>query len=150
MWLIHGCANTKLAKVFDGMKARCHDPKCAGYRFYGVRGITVCEEWLSERGAFFAWAIANGYREGLQIDRIDGTKGYAPDNCRWVTQTENQNNRRSNRWLTSDGETLTIAQWSRRTGIPHNVIHARLNAGRPAAEALFLGHLPARCRPRLA
>src|SRR6266478_5630514 len=84
----HGCANTKLAKVFDGMKARCHDPKCAGYRFYGARGITVCEEWLADRGSFFAWAQANGYREGLQIDRIDGTKGYAPDNCRWVSQVD--------------------------------------------------------------
>jgi len=85
----HGWVNTKLAKVFDGMKARCHVPHCAGYRYYRARGITVCEEWLADRGEFFKWAEENGYAEGLQIDRKENHLGYSPDNCRWVTQLVN-------------------------------------------------------------
>lgn len=92
----HGWSNTKLAKVYDGTKARCHDGKCAGYRYYGARGIAVCEEWLTDRGAFFKWAETNGYAEGLQLDREKNHLGYSPEDCRWVTQIVNQNNRRSN------------------------------------------------------
>jgi hypothetical protein len=59
------------------MKARCHDPKSAGYRFYGSRGITVCEKWLSDRAAFFKWTEENGYREGLQLEREKDILGIA-------------------------------------------------------------------------
>ncbi len=145
---VHGWANTKLAKVYDGMKARCHSRLCAGFVHYGDRGITVCEEWLEDRASFFKWAEASGYAPGLQIDRIDGNKGYSPDNCRWVTQLVNQNNRRSNRRVTFKGETLTMAEWSRKTGISQRVIQARLNAGRSAEEVLHVGYLPHRCRQR--
>jgi hypothetical protein len=144
----HGWANTRLAKVYDGMKARCHDPKSSGYRYYGARGITVCEEWLADRSAFFAWAEANGYREGLQIDREKGHLGYSPENCRWVTQLVNQNNRSSNRRVTVGDETMSVADWARRIGISQRTIHARLDRGWEAERALSKEIFSRRCRPR--
>jgi hypothetical protein len=64
------------------------------YKYYGARGITVCDEWIKPE-PFLEWALANGYRDDLQIDRIDPDGNYEPTNCRWVTPKENANNRRS-------------------------------------------------------
>ena len=88
--------NKRLYGVYNGMKQRCFNPKCAIWEHYGGRGITVCGEWLRRRGrvAFMAWAEANGYREGLCIDRVDNDGDYSPGNCRWVTRAENLRNRR--------------------------------------------------------
>ena len=81
--------------VFRSMMSRCHDPKSKDYRFYGERGITVCEKWRGNFQAFKKWAEANGFKIGLDIDRKDSLKGYSPYNCRFVTRKENQNNRRN-------------------------------------------------------
>ena len=76
------------------MKRRCLSPKAPSYANYGGRGITVCNQWLTWAG-FMQWDKFGDWKEGLQIDRIDNNKGYSPDNCRWVTPTENNRNRRS-------------------------------------------------------
>ena len=81
--------------IWCGMKKRCGDPRHKSFPRYGGRGISVCVEWQT-LDRFVAWSNANGYRRGLQLDRIDNAKGYAPDNCRWVTPLENTHNRRSN------------------------------------------------------
>lgn len=96
----HGYSRTKLGNVFEGMKQRCNNPKNKNYEKYGGRGIKICTEWLNDPKKFFDWAIKNGYKEGLSIDRIDVNGNYEPDNCRWAdneTQCLNQRLRKDNK-----------------------------------------------------
>jgi hypothetical protein len=105
--------NNRLFRIWCGMKARCYIKSAKGYENYGGRGITVCDEWRNDYTTFRDWALANGYQDHLTIDRIEGNKGYYPDNCRWSTYLEQNNNQRGNRLLTAFGETKTISQWTR-------------------------------------
>lgn len=91
----HNQSRTRLYHTYYGMKARCYNPKNKKYHLYGGRGIAVCAEWLNSFEAFYIWAVANGYRDNLTIDRKDNDKGYSPDNCRWITRAENNRNRRN-------------------------------------------------------
>lgn len=81
-----------LIDVYYDIKKRCYDKTSVSYKRYGARGITMCTQWENDRQAFFDWCITNGYKKGLQIDRIDNDKGYCPENCRFVTRAENQHN----------------------------------------------------------
>ena len=85
---------TRIYNIWRGMKQRCFNPNKSQYEDYGGRGITVCDEWKNDSKAFIKWAYANGYRDNLQIDRIDNNGNYEPDNCRWVTAEVNMQNRR--------------------------------------------------------
>lgn len=98
-WTTHGKANTKLYRVYHSMKDRCERPGCKSYKDYGARGITVCGEWQSF-DPFYTWAMSNGYKEGLTIDRINNDKGYSPDNCRWIPKAQQSANRREDRKMT--------------------------------------------------
>lgn len=84
--------------IWNGIKARCLNSSSISYKNYGGRGITICNEWLSFEN-FHNWAVANGYKDGLQIDRIDNNKGYCPENCRWVSRTANNLNKRNTRYV---------------------------------------------------
>ncbi|MCB1454401.1 MAG: hypothetical protein KDJ43_12215 [Rhizobiaceae bacterium] len=88
----HGMRNTRLYRVWTAMKVRCTSEKHPRYHRYGGRGISVCESW-QEFEPFAEWALANGYRDDLQIDRINNDGSYEPDNCRFVTAAENMANR---------------------------------------------------------
>lgn len=100
----------KLYMVWITMKNRCENPNRAKYKDYGARGIKVCDEWHNAE-AFCKWALENGYKEGLQIDRIDNNGNYEPSNCRWVTPKENSRNRRNSVSLTVNNETKCVAEW---------------------------------------
>lgn len=84
----------KLLAVYKDIKNRCYNKKRLSYKNYGGRGITVCDEWLSDSNVFCEWALKNGYYEGLSIDRINNNEGYSPNNCQWTTVTEQNRNRR--------------------------------------------------------
>jgi hypothetical protein len=85
----HGYHGTKIYKLWASIVHRCETKTCAGYKYYGGRGITVCKSWRDSPKTFIEWAVENGYSEGLEIDRIDGDGNYAPNNCRFVTKKEN-------------------------------------------------------------
>lgn len=99
-----------LFNLWQTMKTRCENPKRENFERYGARGITVCEEWHESKN-FVLWALDNGYKKGLQLDRIDNDKGYSPDNCRFVTPSENSRNRRNTKYLTLNGETKSVVEW---------------------------------------
>jgi hypothetical protein len=102
--------NKELFNVWQTMKSRCENPNRENYERYGARGITICEEWQSAEN-FVKWALNNGYKKGLQIDRKDNSKGYSPDNCRFVSPKSNSRNRRNTKHLTIKGETKCVTEW---------------------------------------
>ena len=119
----------RLHMIWKSMKNRCSANSGRYYKNYKLRGISVCEEWKNDFNAFYEWAINNGYYPTLSIDRIDGTKGYSPDNCRWATAKMQANNIKTNVIITYNGESHTIPEWSQITNIPSYVIRNRRNYG---------------------
>lgn len=124
----HGMTGTKLYGVWNTMINRCENPNTKSYCDYGAKGISVCEEWHDAKN-FFDWALANGYKEGLEIDRIDTSGGYCSENCRWITRLKNANNKTNNRIISYNGEEKTLAEWARYYGVDYKLLHGRLSRG---------------------
>lgn len=114
--------------VFRQMQSRCYDSSSQYYKNYGGRGIRVCNEWLGDNGLdnFREWAINNGYRKGLTIDRIDNDRDYSPNNCRWVDMKTQSNNKRNNVCFEMNGTTKTLTQWCEEYNVPFARTEARL------------------------
>jgi hypothetical protein len=98
----HGYSYHPLYNVFTSMRTRCYYKGHNRYVNYGGRGIYICEEWRHNPAAFIDWAIENGWKKGLQIDRIDNDGPYHPDNCRFVTSKENTRNSNITRLTSQD------------------------------------------------
>lgn len=130
----HGDSHsTRLYNVWTSMRKRCDNPKDKRYSDYGGRGIKVCKEW-EDYETFRNWAYLNGYDNNLEatecsIDRIDNSKGYSPDNCRWVGVDIQSNNKRNNIVIEYEGKKQTAAEWGRELGLDASIIRLRYHKG---------------------
>lgn len=130
-----------LYRVWTSMWSRCRTPSDTNYRFYGARGITVCERWssfkvwLSDMGPRPPGTMKSG-RAAYSIDRIDSNGNYEPGNCRWTTKAEQALNMRSNRWLTAFGITAPASEWSRIVGMNQWTLLNRIRKGASVENAL--------------
>ena len=122
----HGERNTRLYRIWSGMKQRCYNPGHHKYHRYGGRGIEVCEEWRDSFETFRDWALANGYRDDLTIDREDNDGSYSPENCRWATTKEQANNVSYNLVFNHKGEEKTLKEWAREYGINYHTVYSRI------------------------
>lgn len=129
-------ATPKLSAVWCAMKNRCCNPKVHNYKNYGGRGISVCEEWRVSYKNFRRWALNNGYSQGLEIDRINVNGDYEPSNCRFVTRSVNQRNKRNNSIFQIGGERKTLAEWCEIYNTNHSRVIARLKYGWDIEKAL--------------
>lgn len=131
--LRHGARKTRAYTIWWNMKSRCERPDSKYFCAYGGRGIAVCERWQD----FAAFLEDVGQpKDGYTIERIDNDRGYEPGNVRWADRKEQANNRRTNKFITHNGETLTLQQWADKTGICRSTISYRLNSGKTIKEAL--------------
>lgn len=124
--IVHGHSRKRVYAIWKGMKSRCFNENRKCYKDYGGRGITVCDEWKDDFEVFYDWAMANGYSDDLTIDRKDSDGNYDPSNCRWADTLTQANNKGRNVFLEYNGETHTIAEWSRITGINAATIYNRV------------------------
>jgi len=125
----HGLYGTKLYIVWKNMIDRCENRNNIFYKYYGARGIKVCPEWRKDVVAFYNWAISNGYKEGLSIDRIDNNGNYEPWNCRFVTRKTQCRNYRRNRRLKIGNKTKLVCEWAEQAGIKTDVLNSRIKRG---------------------
>lgn len=134
----HGDAkkDTPLYYVWSSMRQRCNNSNHPAYKNYGSRGISVCKEW-DDYSVFKEWALASGYKKGLSLDRIDNDGNYCPENCKWSTFIEQQNNRRCSFYITYNGITRTATEWSRIVNKSDTTIKERIKRGWSVEDALY-------------
>lgn len=138
----HGMTNTRLFHIWQGIKNRCFNSNYEKYKYYGGRGITMCDEWKNDFKSFHDWAFANGYDENAEtrqctIDRINVNGNYEPSNCRWITQKEQSRNTRKNRLITFKGEAHCISEWAEIIGINKHTLSTRYYRDKKQSEDLF-------------
>lgn len=128
--ITHGLSKTRIYRVYRSMISRC-SPNYHNSNAYYQKGISVCEEWLNKNGFenFYKWSMENGYSDELSIDRINNDEDYSPENCRWTTMKEQENNRSNNITIEYIGETKTLKQWSEYLGLNYGMVKARWNRG---------------------
>lgn len=134
----HGLTGTRLYCIHVNMVARCYNNKSMQHKNYGGRGVTICEGWLSNFKVFYDWAMANGYKDNLTIDRINNDGNYEPSNCRWITNKEQQNNRSNNNIIEIKGKKKNLAQWCKELNLKRRTIYRRVEYGMTFYEALTI------------
>ena len=128
----HGMTKSRLYEIYMGMLKRCYNEKSKAYKRYGGIGIKVCDEWLGKNGFenFSQWSFLNGYADNLTLDRFPNQKGnYEPSNCRWATPKEQSNNRKTNVYITRDGETHTMKEWCDILEFDYGIVNGRKQRG---------------------
>lgn len=126
MTRVHGYANKeRLYRIWKNMRRRCNNTKSDYYENYGGRGIRVCSQW-DDYLTFRKWAISNGYKNDLTIDRINNDGDYTPSNCKWSTRKQQNNNTRSNVVITYKGVTKTASEWAEHLGLSKAAIYHRI------------------------
>lgn len=137
-----GYERSRLYNTWLNIKQRCLNPNNPRYQHYGGKGVKIHQDWIDDFMAFKKWAMENGYKDHLTIDRIDVNGDYNPSNCRWISNKKQQNNRTNNRLITFRGETKTLKEWSEKTGLKYQTLQKRLNKGWTVEEALTLPTQP--------
>lgn len=128
--------NKRLSHIWQSMKQRCYDENSISYKNYGKRGITICNEWLNNPTNFYDWAMANGYRENLTIDRIDVNGNYEPNNCRWVIWKKQCENKRNNVIIEYNGEKECVSYFIKKYNLNEFAIYDRLRRGWSIKDAI--------------
>lgn len=133
-----GLSNSRLHTIWHSMYCRCHYPGTNGYNRYGGRGIKICKEWEDDFMNFYNWAINNGYKENLTLDRIDVNGNYEPSNCRWATLEMQRRNMRINKFYKYNGEKYTQNELCRKFNINVVTFCDRLKRGWTLEQALTI------------
>lgn len=116
----HGKCKTRLYNIWAGIKGRCSNPNVSSYHIYGERGIKICKEWDSSFESFEKWALENGYKDDLSIDRIDVNGDYTPQNCKWSTNKEQSNNTRRTIFVEYENQKFSVKGLSEHLGLNYN------------------------------
>lgn len=134
---INSTSHPRLYNIWRKMKQRCSDPSVNNYQWYGGKGVTVCQEWEESFTAFAEWALNNGYEEHLTIDRRDSDKNYNPNNCQWLTRSENTRRAQVGRTgkrggnaikVEFEGREQTIEEWADEVGVEYITLYTRLRS----------------------
>lgn len=125
----HGHRKDRIYKEWCLIKQRCYNRNRDHSDRYYYRGITMCDEWKDSFVSFYNWAVSNGYRDDLFIDRIDNDKGYSPDNCRWATRKQQMLNREVTVYIEHNGEKKTLVEWCEKFGIKYKTAWQRYKKG---------------------
>lgn len=134
----HGMTRTRLYRIWSNMKSRCYNENVPCFTRYGAEGKFVCSEWADSFESFRDWSLTHGYRDDLTIERIDGNKGYTPDNCKWATLEEQANNKRNNHIVEVDGNKMTLAQFARKYGLKYKRVEKQINKDGYTADEILL------------
>lgn len=137
----HNLSNTKIWKKWVSIINRCYDKNQDNYYLYGGRGIKVCDEWKSNFVKFYNWAISNGYKDGLTIDRIDVNGNYEPNNCRFITMQEQHYNKRDTIYIFNNGVKYTINDLYKTYGVDKKKIRDRYYKGMKFEDIIYNGNL---------
>lgn len=136
--VLHCKSNTRLYQVWLDMKQRCYNPKQVGYKWYGNLGIKVCKEWKNDYLSFEKWAVQNGYKDNLTIDRIDCKGDYEPNNCRWVDWKTQSRNKKDTILITYNGKTQCLKDWCAELKKPYPTVANRIHDGWQPKYALLV------------
>jgi hypothetical protein len=127
---------TRLFKIWEGIKKRCYNKRCHAYKYYGAKGIELFTDWHRFLD-FRKWALNNGYSDKLTIERMNVEKNYEPGNCTWIPLSDQNNNKSNSRKVRHGNDEMTVAEWSKKLGIKLMTLTRRLNAGWSVQDALF-------------
>ena len=132
----HNMTNTRLYSIWRGMKSRCSSKNGKKHEFYYDKGIKICDEWKNDFINFYNWAMTNGYKDDLTIDRIDNDGNYEPNNCRWATVTEQNNNQSNNIRIKYEEFEYSLKDLSVKYNIKVSTLNSRLKNGWDIEKAL--------------
>ncbi len=131
----HRQSGTDVYNIWANMRRRCYDQSCDAYRYYGARGVAVCDEWRNSFSAFIA-DVGPRPSKDHSLDRIDVNGSYCPDNCRWATKRQQQRNKSDNRLIEFRGESKCLAEWAEIGGLPYGTLFDRLRRGMTMERAM--------------
>lgn len=139
----HGLSKHRLYKIWADMIKRCENEKCKPYKFYGGRGVRVCDEWRNDFILFYNWSMSNGWQRGLQLDKDKILKNrgevsllYSPETCSYISRKENMNSIRSNKIFIINGVTKTMTEWAEYVNMNPKLLFGRIKSGWPIEKAL--------------
>ena len=134
----HNMTNSRLYRIYRHIKERCFNPNSKSYKYYGSCGIVMCNEWKNDFMNFYNWAMSNGYRNDLTIERIDVNDDYCSENCKWIPQKEQSKNRRNVHLITFNGKTQSLTDWSNELNINFNTLYQRIIISKWSIEKAFM------------